>query len=81
MRAAGSRLVVVEVLCGVRQGHHAGLIVEDSNHSLRAALAAKMRYTVTTSLYTADDDFSSTEKVVPDLSDRRTYNVKLADFL
>ncbi len=55
------------------------VVVEDSNNGLLAALGAGMRCIVTKSSYTANEDFSGAEKVVPDLGDREPFNVTLAD--
>ncbi|CAN5356380.1 HAD family hydrolase [soil metagenome] len=43
------------------------VVVEDSNNGLRAAKAAGMNCIVTVSSYTADEDFSEADLVVPDL--------------
>jgi HAD superfamily hydrolase (TIGR01509 family) len=43
------------------------MVIEDSNNGLRAAKAAGMRCIVTISSYTAEEDFSLADKVVPDL--------------
>lgn len=43
------------------------VVIEDSNNGLRAAKAAGMKCVVTISSYTAEEDFASADKVVPDL--------------
>lgn len=55
------------------------VVVEDSNNGLRAALAAGMRCIVTVSTYTADEDFSGAARVVEELGDGGTVNIRLAD--
>jgi HAD superfamily hydrolase (TIGR01509 family) len=43
------------------------VVIEDSNNGLRAAKAAGMACIVTISSYTADEDFTLADRVVPDL--------------
>lgn len=43
------------------------VVIEDSNNGLRAAKAAGMACVVTVSSYTADEDFTLADRVVPDL--------------
>lgn len=43
------------------------VVIEDSNNGLRAAKAAGMACIVTVSSYTADEDFTLADRVVPDL--------------
>lgn len=43
------------------------VVIEDSNNGLRAAKAAGMKCIVTISSYTAEEDFTKADKVVPDL--------------
>ncbi|MCW2306590.1 HAD family hydrolase [Rhodobium gokarnense] len=45
------------------------VVVEDSEIGMKAALAAGMHCVVTTSSYTADEDFSGADKVVPSLAE------------
>lgn len=45
------------------------VVVEDSNNGLRAALGAGMACIVTTSSYTANEDFTGAARVVPELGD------------
>lgn len=47
------------------------LVIEDSNNGLRAAKAAGMACLVTVSSYTAEEDFSLADRVVPDLDTGR----------
>ena len=55
------------------------VVVEDSNNGLRAAKAAHMNCIVTISSYTADEDFSLADRIVPDLGDPPGKVVSLAD--
>lgn len=55
------------------------VVVEDSSNGLRAAKAAGMACLVTVSSYTADEDFSLADRVVPDLGDPPGPAVRLAD--
>jgi HAD superfamily hydrolase (TIGR01509 family) len=55
------------------------VVVEDSNNGLRAAKAAGMNCIVTISSYTADEDFSLADRIVPDLGDPPGATVTLAD--
>lgn len=43
------------------------VVIEDSNNGLRSAKAAGMNCVVTISSYTAEEDFTQADKVVPDL--------------
>ena len=43
------------------------VVIEDSNNGLRAAKAAGMHCIITKSSYTADEDFSTADKIVSDL--------------
>jgi HAD superfamily hydrolase (TIGR01509 family) len=45
------------------------VVIEDSNNGLRAAKAAGMNCLVTISSYTAEEDFSLADRVVPDIGD------------
>ncbi len=47
------------------------VVIEDSNNGLNAAKAAGMACIVTVSSYTADEDFSLADRVVPDLDTGR----------
>lgn len=52
------------------------VVVEDSHIGLSAALGANMKCIITTSSYTADEDFTGAKKIVSDLDDG---NIKLSD--
>ncbi len=54
-------------LLGVAPSHC--LVVEDSANGLQAARAAGMRCLVTTSAYTAAEDFTGAARIVPDLGE------------
>ncbi len=54
-------------------------VIEDSNNGLRAALAAGMACIVTTSSYTAEEDFSGAARVVSELGDGQAAQVRLDD--
>lgn len=43
------------------------MVIEDSNNGLRAAKSAGMRCIVTVSSYTAEEDFTLADRIVPDL--------------
>lgn len=55
------------------------VVVEDSNNGLRAAKAAGMNCIVTISSYTAEEDFTLADRIVPDLGDPPGAVVSLAD--
>ena len=55
------------------------LVIEDSRNGLLAALGAGLPTLITTSTYTVDEDFTGAAKVVPELGDEPTVNVRLAD--
>ena len=55
------------------------VVIEDSNNGLRAALAAGMHCVVTTSSYTADEDFAGADRVASELGDPPGVQVTLAD--
>lgn len=55
------------------------VVVEDSNNGLRAAKAAGMNCIVTISSYTAEEDFTLADRVVPDLGDPPGAVVALPD--
>ncbi len=55
------------------------LVIEDSRNGLEAALAAGMKCLVTTSAYTADEDFTGAARVVPELGDPPGAHLRLAD--
>src|SRR6187455_1142903 len=58
---------------------HDCMVVEDSRNGLLAATGAGLPTLVTTSTYTVDEDFTGAVKVVPELGDEPTVNVRLAD--
>lgn len=55
------------------------LVIEDSEIGLRAALGAGMNCVVTTSTYTADEDFSGALEVLTALGDAPNINIDLRD--
>lgn len=55
------------------------VVVEDSNNGLCAALGAGMACIVTTSSYTADEDFSGAARIVPELGDGEGTQITLED--
>ena len=55
------------------------VVVEDSRNGLLAAKAAGMRCIVTPSAYTAEEDFSEADLVVPDLGEEPNVRVRLTD--
>jgi HAD superfamily hydrolase (TIGR01509 family) len=55
------------------------VVVEDSRNGLLAATAAGMACLVTTSAYTADEDFTGAARVVPELGDPPAPHVTLDD--
>lgn len=57
------------------------VVVEDSNNGLRAAKAAGMNCIVTVSSYTAEEDFSLADRVVPDLGDAPGNAVTIRDLM
>jgi len=58
---------------------HECIVIEDSRNGLLAAVGAGLPTLVTTSTYTVDEDFREAAKVVPELGDEPTVNVRLAD--
>ncbi len=54
-------------------------VIEDSRNGLLAARGAGLPVLITTSTYTVDEDFTGAAKVVPELGDEPTINVRLAD--
>ena len=58
---------------------HECMVIEDSRNGLLAARGAGLPTLVTTSTYTVDEDFTGAAKVVPELGDEPTVNVRLAD--
>ena len=55
------------------------MVIEDSHIGLTAALGAGMNCIVTTSAYTADEDFDGALRVVPELGDPPLVRLDLAD--
>ena len=55
------------------------MVIEDSEIGMRAALGAGMNCIITTSTYTADEDFNGALQVVPELGDPPGVNVTLGD--
>lgn len=55
------------------------MVIEDSNHGLRAALGAGMNCVITTSSYTRDEDFTGAKKVVSELGDPPGVNLTIND--
>ena len=55
------------------------VVVEDSRNGLLASLGAGMPTLITTSTYTAGEDFSGAAKVVPELGDPPNVRVTLGD--
>ena len=55
------------------------VVIEDSHIGLRAALGAGMHCIVTASTYTAGDDFTGADRVVPELGDGDGITIRLAD--
>ena len=55
------------------------MVIEDSNHGLRAALGAGMNCVITTSSYTWDEDFIGANKVVSELGDPPDVNLTIDD--
>lgn len=55
------------------------VVVEDSANGLRAAVAAGMACIVTTSSYTADEDFAGAARIVSELGDPPTAQITLDD--
>ena len=58
---------------------HQCMVIEDSRNGLLAARGAGLPTLVTTSTYTIEEDFTGAAKVVPELGDEPTVNVRLAD--
>jgi HAD superfamily hydrolase (TIGR01509 family) len=58
---------------------HACIVIEDSRNGLLAAKGAGLPTLITTSTYTADEDFSEADRVVPELGDAPNINITLAD--
>ena len=58
---------------------HECMVIEDSRNGLLAARGAGLPTLVTTSTYTIEEDFTGAAKVVPELGDEPTVNVRLAD--
>ena len=58
---------------------HECMVIEDSRNGLLAARGAGLPTLITTSTYTADEDFTGAVKVVPELGDEPHVNVRLAD--
>ena len=58
---------------------HECMVIEDSRNGLLAATGAGFPTLITTSTYTADEDFTGAVKVVPELGDEPNVNVRLAD--
>lgn len=57
------------------------MVIEDSNIGMRAALGAGMNCVITTSIYTADQDFTGAKKVVPELGDPPGINITINDLI
>lgn len=55
------------------------MVIEDSNHGLRAALGAGMNCVVTTSAYTRDEDFTGAKQVVSELGDPPAVHLTIDD--
>lgn len=53
------------------------LAIEDSANGLKSAVAARLPTLVTTSIYTADEDFSGALAVLPDLAGTSLADIKL----
>ena len=58
---------------------HECIVIEDSRNGLLAAVGAGLPTLITTSTYTVDEDFREAARVVPELGDEPTVNVRLAD--
>jgi HAD superfamily hydrolase (TIGR01509 family) len=58
---------------------HECMVIEDSRNGLLAARGAGLPTLITTSTYTAGEDFTGAVKVVPELGDEPTIRVTLAD--
>jgi len=58
---------------------HDCMVIEDSRNGLLAATGAGLPTLITTSTYTVDEDFTGAVRVVPELGDEPTINVRLAD--
>lgn len=59
--------------------HRRCVVIEDSNNGLRAAHGAGIHCVITTSSYTANEDFTGADLVVPELGDGPPFGVRLAD--
>lgn len=55
------------------------MVIEDSNHGLRAALGAGMNCVITTSSYTWDEPFEGAKKVVTELGDPPDDHLSIED--
>lgn len=55
------------------------VVIEDSENGLRAALGAGLRCIVTTSSYTAEENFNGAALVVPELGDGEGTRIRLDD--
>jgi beta-phosphoglucomutase-like phosphatase (HAD superfamily) len=55
------------------------MVIEDSRNGLIAAMGAGMPCLITTSTYTADEDFNGAVKVVPELGDPPDVVVSLSE--
>ena len=55
------------------------MVIEDSNHGLRAALGAGMNCVITTSSYTWNEDFSGAKKIVDKLGEPPGANLSIDD--
>ncbi|MBU1236026.1 MAG: HAD-IA family hydrolase [Gammaproteobacteria bacterium] len=53
------------------------LAIEDSTNGLKSAMAARLPTLVTTSIYTANDDFTGALAVLPDLATTRLTDISL----
>jgi len=53
------------------------LAIEDSANGLKSATAARLPTVVTTSVYTADEDFTGALAVLPDLAETRLADIQL----
>lgn len=58
---------------------HECMVIEDSRNGLLAARGAGLPTLITTSTYTVDEDFTGAAKIVPELGDEPSVNVRLAD--
>lgn len=55
------------------------MVIEDSHIGCKAAKAAGMRCVVTTSSYTADEDFTGADAIFSEIGEGPTANFSMAD--